>query len=75
MPSTPRQCNGIEDARFIRFRDDDGRSVNSAIHTAYDGKSILPLLLETADCLRFKFSTLNRPAWQNKGIALFPRRI
>jgi predicted GH43/DUF377 family glycosyl hydrolase len=32
-------------------------------------------LLETPDFVHFKFSTLNGPAVQNKGMALFPRKI
>jgi hypothetical protein len=42
---------------------------------AYDGKMILPQFLETSDFLRFKFITLNGPAVENKGMALFPRKI
>jgi predicted GH43/DUF377 family glycosyl hydrolase len=75
FPSTPSQSNGIEDARFVRFQDDDGRVTHYATYTAYDGKIILPQLLETADFVHFKFSTLNGPAVQNKGMALFPRKI
>ena len=75
FPSTPSQSNGIEDARFVRFRDDDGRVTYYATYTAYDGKIILPQLLETADFIHFKFSTLNGPAVRNKGMALFPRKI
>lgn len=75
FPSSPSQSNGIEDARFVRFQDDDGAVTYYATYTAYDGKIILPQLLETADFVHFKFSTLNGPAAQNKGMALFPRRI
>lgn len=32
-------------------------------------------MLETPDFLPFEFSTLNGPAIQNKGMALFPRKI
>ena len=32
-------------------------------------------MLETSDFIHFKFSTLNGPAVQNKGMALFPRKI
>jgi predicted GH43/DUF377 family glycosyl hydrolase len=38
-------------------------------------KMILPQFLETSDFLRFKFITLNGPAVENKGMALFPRKI
>ncbi len=75
FPSAPSQSNGIEDARFVRFRNDDGSFVYYATYTAYDGKITLPQLLETPDFLHFKFSTLNGPGVQNKGMALFPRKI
>jgi predicted GH43/DUF377 family glycosyl hydrolase len=75
FPVTPSQSNGIEDARFVLFRHDDGTTTYYATYTAYDGKMILPQFLETADFLRFKFITLNGPAVENKGMALFPRKI
>lgn len=75
FPSTPSQSNGIEDARFVRFQNEDGTYTYYATYTAYDGKITLPQLLETPDFLHFKFSTLNGPAVQNKGMALFPRKI
>ena len=75
FPSSPSQSNGIEDARFVRFQNDDGSFTYYATYTAYDGKITLPQLLETPDFLHFKFSTLNGPAVQNKGMALFPRKI
>ena len=46
-----------------------------ATYSAYDGKVVLPQLLETDDFLRFKMHTLNGPAVANKGFALFPRRV
>lgn len=75
FPSSPSQSNGIEDARFVRFQEDNGEVTYYATYTAYDGKIILPQLLQTADFVAFKFITLNGPAAQNKGMALFPRRI
>jgi predicted GH43/DUF377 family glycosyl hydrolase len=75
FPSAPSQSNGIEDARFVRFQNDDGTFTHYATYTAYDGKITLPQLLETPDFVHFKFSTLNGPAVQNKGMALFPRKI
>jgi predicted GH43/DUF377 family glycosyl hydrolase len=35
----------------------------------------LPELVETTDFLRFRFITLNGPAAENKGMAMFPRKI
>jgi predicted GH43/DUF377 family glycosyl hydrolase len=75
FPTTPSQSNGIEDARFVRFQHDDGAHTYYATYTAYDGKMILPQFIETQDFLHFKFITLNGPAVQNKGMALFPRKI
>ncbi|TAL05307.1 MAG: glycosidase [Verrucomicrobia bacterium] len=75
FPSTPSQRNGIEDARFVRFHDDDGSQTYYATYTAYDGKIILPQLLATPDFFDFKFITLNGAGVQNKGMALFPRKI
>jgi predicted GH43/DUF377 family glycosyl hydrolase len=75
FPVTPSQSNGIEDARFVHFRNEDGTRTYYATYTAYDGRLILPQFLETADFLRFKFITLNGPAVENKGMALFPRKI
>ncbi len=75
FPTAPSQSSGIEDARFVRFEDGGGGPTYYATYTAYDGRIILPQLLETPDFVRFKFSTLNGPAVRNKGMALFPRRI
>src|SRR6267378_2196414 len=75
FPVTPSQSNGIEDARFVLFQQDDGTTTYYATYTAYDGKMILPQFLETSDFLHFKFITLNGPAVENKGMALFPRKI
>jgi predicted GH43/DUF377 family glycosyl hydrolase len=75
FPTSPSQSNGIEDARFVLFHNEDGTRVYYATYTAYDGKVILPQFLETADFLHFKFITLNGPAVRNKGMALFPRKI
>lgn len=75
FPYTSSQRNGIEDARFVCFQNDDGAFTYYATYTAYDGRITLPQLLETPDFVHFQFSTLNGPAVQNKGMALFPRKI
>jgi predicted GH43/DUF377 family glycosyl hydrolase len=75
FPATPSQSNGIEDARFVHFQNEDGTRTYYATYTAYDGKKILPQFLETHDFLNFKFVTLNGPAVENKGMALFPRKV
>jgi len=75
FPATPSQRNGIEDARFVYFTNDDGTHVYYATFTAFDGRVIMPQLVETPDFLLFRFITLNGPAAENKGMALFPRKI
>ncbi|MEX0611604.1 MAG: glycoside hydrolase family 130 protein [Pirellulales bacterium] len=75
FPYSPTETNGIEDARFVQFQDDDGQTRYYATYTAFDGKVVLPQLLETVDFLHFNISTLNGPEVRNKGFALFPRKI
>jgi predicted GH43/DUF377 family glycosyl hydrolase len=75
FPVSTNESNGIEDARFVRFREDDGTEMYYATYTAYNGRNILPQLIETEDFLHFRILTLNGSAAQNKGMALFPRRI
>lgn len=75
FPATPSQRNGIEDARFVHFQNDDGTYRYYATFTAFDGRVVMPELVETSNFLLFRFITLNGPAAQNKGMALFPRKI
>jgi predicted GH43/DUF377 family glycosyl hydrolase len=75
FPAGPTESQGMEDARFVRFTDDEGSVVYYATYTAFDGIQILPQLIETADFVSFRINTLNGAAAQNKGIALFPRKI
>ena len=75
FPATPSQSNGIDDARFVRFLNDDGTQVYYATFTAFDGRLVVPEMVETSDFLRFRFRTLNGPAAKNKGMALFPKKI
>lgn len=75
FPSSPTETNGIEDARFVQFTHDDGRQSYYATYTAYDGRTVLPQMLETEDFLHFKVSTLNGSEIRNKGFALFPRLV
>jgi predicted GH43/DUF377 family glycosyl hydrolase len=75
FPVSSNESNGIEDARFVRFVEEDGGVMYYATYTAYNGHAILPQLIETHDFLHFRVLTLNGSAVQNKGMALFPRRI
>jgi len=75
FPHSPSEMNGIEDARFVEFTNENGERIYYATYTAFDGKVIFSQLLETKDFLNFKISTLNGPEVKNKGMALFPRKI
>ena len=75
FPVSKNESRGIEDARFVQFFDDNGEVVYYATYTAYNGISILPQLIETRDFIKFNILTLNGKAVQNKGMALFPRKI
>lgn len=75
FPISANESNGIEDARFVRFVDEDGSATYYATYTAYNGRVILPQLIETSDFLTFHVRTLNGNAVQNKGMALLPRKI
>ncbi len=75
FPVSENESRGIEDARFVRFVDENGEVKYYATYTAYNGFNILPMLLETEDFVTFRIKTLNGKAVQNKGMALFPRKI
>jgi predicted GH43/DUF377 family glycosyl hydrolase len=74
FPVTESQSNGIEDARFVEFSD-DGSKTYYATYTAYSGRAIRSELIETRDFMSFRMAPLSGAAAQNKGMALFPRRI
>jgi predicted GH43/DUF377 family glycosyl hydrolase len=75
FPVSQNESNGVEDARFVRFVDEDGSVTYYATTTAYNGREILPQMIETRDFHRFKIATLNGAMARNKGMALFPRRV
>ena len=75
FPVSKNESRGIEDARFVQFFNDNGDVSYFATYTAYNGITILPQLIETKDFITFNILTLNGQAVQNKGMALFPRKI
>lgn len=74
-PSMGVEQAGMEDARFVRFSDDDGTVRWLATYTAYSGSHINQQLLETTDFRSFTSTPIVGHAAANKGLALFPRRI
>lgn len=74
-PRSPAEHQGMEDARFVRFVDDDGSVRYLATYTAFDGLNIRQHLLETEDFITFDASPMAGTAAVGKGLALFPRRV
>jgi predicted GH43/DUF377 family glycosyl hydrolase len=73
-PSTSAESSGAEDARFVEIKDDNVvRYV--ATYTAFDGRNVTQQLLETDDFVTFNSSPLAGRGAENKGLAIFPRRI
>lgn len=75
FPMTPRQKQGIEDVRLVRFVDDDGAVTFYGTYTAFDGMHARSELLVSSDFHDFEIRTLEGDATRNKGMALFPRRL
>ena len=75
FPIAETEKKGIEDARFVRFIDDDGQVTYYGTYTAYDGFAILPKLIKTSDFYNFNVMPIHGEIAENKGKALFPRKI
>jgi len=75
FPQSDNDIRGIEDVRMVRFVEDDGTVVYYGTYTAYNGYRVLPQLMETSDFRDVQFHTVNGACAQNKGMALFPRKI
>jgi predicted GH43/DUF377 family glycosyl hydrolase len=75
FPISATEQKGIEDARFVKFTDDNGEITYYATYTAYDGIATMPKLISTKDFYDFKILPINGEIAQNKGMALFPRKI
>jgi len=75
FPISEYERKGIEDARFVKFINEDGSWSYYATYTAYDGALIMPKLLQTNDFINFRIMPLYGAGSQNKNLALFPRKI
>ncbi len=75
LPAAGPESRGLEDARFVRFTEEDGSSTYLATYTAFDGSHITPTRLQTDDFRRFHVTPFAGYAATNKGMALFPRRV
>lgn len=75
FPVSEAESRGIEDARFVRFVDDDNSESVMGTYTAYNGHSILSKLITTEDFYTFRVMPLYGEGSLGKGMALFPKRI
>lgn len=75
FPVTYTEKNGIEDARFVKFTEEEGSCTYYATYTAYDGSFILPKLIKTCDFQHFEVHPLYGKGAVNKNLALFPKKI
>lgn len=75
FPYSEAESRGIEDARFVKYADENGAITYYATYTAFDGITIQPKLLQTRDFYNFKILPLYGEGAQNKNLALFPRKI
>lgn len=71
-------AHGIEDCRFVAVFDDDEKSIKPSCYmataTAYDGHHCRVQLIHTVDFSTFTFTEMTGHL-ENKGFALFPRRV
>ena len=75
FPTSQNESRGIEDARMVRFVDDDNSCRYYATYTAYNGFRIFPQLSEHDGGPILKIRTLMGTGARNKGLALFPRKV
>jgi predicted GH43/DUF377 family glycosyl hydrolase len=75
FPASQNELRGIEDARLVRFVDDDNSVRYYSTYTAYNGFRIFPQLSEHDGGPALKIRTLMGSGARNKGLALFPRKI
>lgn len=75
FPVSEAESNGMEDMRMVRLVEDDGSITYYGTYTAFNGYQILPQLFESNQKGRIQIHTLRGIYAQNKGHALFPRKI
>ena len=75
VPHSQAESHGIEDVRLVSFTDEDGVVDYVGTYTAFDGLHVAPHSIRTRDFLTFDVAPMIGAAAQNKGMALFPRRI
>src|SRR5439155_12322836 len=75
LPFSDIERHGIEDLRLVRFTDDDGSRTYFGTFTAYNCIRVFLQLLEYRGGSTIDVRLITGECAQNKGMALFPRRI
>ena len=75
FPVTEAQSNGLEDLRLVEFRHDDGSREWLGTYAAYGSHEMTAELFRTADFDHFALEPIQGRGAQQKGMALFPRKI
>lgn len=75
FPHSENESRGVEDVRLVRFIEEDGTPVYYGTYTAFNGFHILPQMFEVRDASNLTVHTLTGKYSQNKGMALFPRKV
>ncbi len=75
FPISSAESQGMEDMRLVRFEEEDGTIKFYGTYTAYNGREIVPQVLEVLP----QDHAVVRMMWgkfaKNKGMAFFPKRI
>ena len=75
FPISTTESHGMEDMRLVRFEEEDGTVRYYGTYTAYNGRDIVPQVLEVSP----EEYAMVRIMWgkfaKNKGMAFFPKRI
>jgi predicted GH43/DUF377 family glycosyl hydrolase len=75
VPFSDIERHGIEDLRMVLFTDDDGAQRYYGTFTAYNGVRVFPQLMRYEGDSVIDVRLITGRSAQNKGMALFPRRI
>lgn len=74
-PHAWAEWRGMEDARLVRFTNDDATHTYYGTYTAFDGTNISQQMMATDDFTTFRMFPASGRAARGKGLALFPRKI
>ncbi|MCE5200807.1 glycosidase, partial [bacterium] len=75
FPVSQNESRGIEDLRLVKFTNGDGSTNLCGTYTAFNGYTIFPTMLVIRDNGCVQSHSISGQLAQNKGMALFPRKI